>query len=108
MKAPKLVRVLNKSLILAVAFMILSFIIPIAPCKTAAVTAEPIYEWGLCKFQSPFTQQSLGLLTKYYGSTTDTLNGFIIHFAVFFIIITLILLSIRRKTAKVLDLTNKK
>ena len=104
----KTLRVLNKALIIALAIVIISFIIPIVPCQTAAVTAEPVYEWGLCRLPNPFTQQLVGISTEYYGSTTDSLAGFILHFAALYLIISIILFAIRKKAGKVLDLTNKK
>jgi|TARA_B100001971_G_C17736165_1_gene308416 hypothetical protein len=108
MANPRIVRVLNKSLIIAIAITIISFIIPLVPCQTAAVVAEPVYEWGLCRLPNPFTQELVGISTEYYGSNTNPLAGFIIHFLVVYAIITTILLLIRKKAGKILDLTNKK
>jgi len=104
----KTLRVLNKALIIAIAITIISFIIPIVPCQTAPVVAEPIYEWGLCRLPNPLGNPTLGISTEYYGSQTDSLAGFIMHFAIIFIITTIILFSLRSKAAKILDLTNKK
>ncbi len=108
MKNSKTLRVLNKSLIIAIIIVIISFIIPIVPCKTASVATEPIYELGLCRLPNTIGGQSIELSTKYYGSTTDSLSGFLIHFVVIYALVTMILFAIRKKAAKILDLTNKK
>jgi len=108
MENPKILRVLNKALIIAIAITIISFLIPIVPCKTAAVVADPVYEWGLCRLPNPLGEQIVGISTKYYGSTTDSLAGFLTHFIVVYAIIIAILLLIRKKAGNILDLTNKK
>ena len=108
MENPKIVRVLNKTLIIAIAITIISFLIPIVPCKTSPVIADPIYEWELCRLPSPIGEQLVGLSTKYYGSTTNPLAGFILHFIVIYALVAIILLAIRKKVGKILDLTNKR
>ena len=108
MKNSKILRVLNKALIITIAIIIISFIIPIVPCQTSAVIAEPVYEWGLCRLPNPLTNPVLGISTEYYGSTTDSLAGFLIHFIVIYAIITIILIAVRKKAGKILDLTDKK
>ena len=108
MTNPKIVRVLNKSLIIAIAITIISFLIPIVPCTTSPVIAEPIYEWGLCKLPNIIGEPLVGMSTQYYGSTTNQLAGFLIHFIIIYVLITTVLLTIRKKAGKILDLTNKK
>lgn len=107
-KKIKILRVLNKALIIAIAVTLISFIIPIVPCQTTNLTEDPIYTWGLCKLPNPFQNTNTGISTNYYSISTESLGGFIIHFLIIFIITSLILISIRKKAAKVLDLTNKK
>ena len=107
MVKPKIIKVLNKALIIAIVITILSFIFPIVPCKTAPVIAEPVYVWSMCKLPNPIGEQLLGLSTKYYATTTDSLTGFLIHFIIIFAIITIIFILIRKKAGKVLDLTHK-
>ncbi len=108
MATPKILKILNKSLIITIIVTALSFIIPIIPCQTSPITAELNYKWGLCKIPNPFGKQLIGISQKFYGANTELLAGFIIQFLVIFLIVTIIFLSIRKKTAKILDLTNKK
>jgi len=108
MATPKILRVLNKSLIITVIVTALSFIFPLVPCKTSPVIAEPIYEWGICKLPNPFGQPIIGISQKFYGTSAEPLTGLAIHFIIIFAIVTLIFLLIRRKAGKVLDLTKKK
>jgi hypothetical protein len=108
MESKKILRILNKSLIIAVAISILSFIFPIIPCKTAAVVATPTYAWSMCKLPNPFKESLVGLSTKFWASSTEPLTGLIIQFLVSFIIFTIVFMLIRKKAAKILDLTHKK
>lgn len=108
METPKILRVLNKSLIIAVAISILSFIIPIVPCKTAPVVATPVYAWSMCKLPNPFTQQLVGISTKYWAISTEALLGLVIQFLIILVLFTAIFMLLRRKAAKVLDLTRKR
>lgn len=108
METPKTLKVLNKSLIIAVAVIILSFILPIVPCKTAPVVADPTYTWSMCKLPNPFSEQLLGVSQKFWANSTEPLAGLIIQFLVVFIIVTIIFMLVRRKAAKVLDLTHKR
>ena len=108
METPRILRVLNKSLIIAVAIAFLSFILPIVPCKVAPVVATPVYAWSMCKLPNPFGQQLLGISTKYFGSLTEPLAGLVLQFLLVLIIFTIIFVLIRRKAAKVLDLTRRR
>ena len=108
METPRILKVLNKSLIVAVAISILSFIFPIVPCKIAPVVAAPVYAWSMCKLPNPFGQQLLGISTKYFGSSTEALTGLVIQFLIIFVLFTILFLLLRRKAAKVLDLTRKR
>ena len=108
METPKILRILNKSLIIAVAISILSFIFPIVPCKTAPVIAEPVYKWSICKLPNPFAEPLLGITTKYWAISTEALSGLIIQFLIIFVLFTIIFMLFRRKAAKVLDLTRRK
>jgi len=107
MVALKILRVLNKALIVAVIIVIISFVVPIVPCKTAPVIENPEYKWGVCKFPNPIQEPLLGISEKFWGAE-QPITGLVVQFIIAFIITTVILLTIRRKTAKVLDLTNKK
>jgi len=99
---------MNKSLIIAVAITILSFVLPIVPCKTAAVIENPTYTWGMCKLPNPFGEQVVGLSTKFLTGSTEPLAGLIIQSLVSFIVFVLIFMLVRKKTTKILDLTDKK
>ena len=107
METPRILRVLNKSLIIAVAVSILSFIFPIIPCKTAPVVAEPVYAWSLCKLPNPFGEQLIGLSIKYWATAASPLSGLVLEFLIVFVLFTIIFLLFRRKAAKVLDLTRR-
>lgn len=108
METPRILKVLNKSLIIAVAVLILSFILPIVPCKVAPVVATPVYAWSMCKLPNPFGQQLLGISTKFWASSTEPLTGLVLQFLIVFILFTIIFMLLRRKVAKVLDLTHKR
>lgn len=105
MKEPKILKVLNTSLIIASILVLISFLIPIVPCKTASLSADITYSWGVCKIQNPFVDQITGTSQKFYGAYTEPLAGFIIQFGVLFIISTLIFLGSKKKHKQVLDLT---
>ncbi|MEK7203162.1 MAG: hypothetical protein AAB653_02490 [Patescibacteria group bacterium] len=107
METPRILRVLNKSLIIAVAVSILSFIFPIIPCKTAPVIATPVYSWSMCKLPNPFGDQIAGSLTKYWTISTNSLTGLVLEFLIVFVLFTIIFMLFRRKAAKVLDLTRR-
>jgi hypothetical protein len=79
METPKTLKALNKSLIIAVAVVILSFILPIVPCKTAPVVANPTYTWSMCKLPNPFGEQLLGVSQKFWTNSTEPLAGLIIQ-----------------------------
>lgn len=108
MQTSKTLRILNKSLIIAVAITLLSFILPIVPCKTSPVIEAPAYAWGLCKLPNPFGEQLLGVSTKYWAGSTEPLSGLIIQFLISFVIFTIIFMLVRKKAAKILDLTHKR
>ena len=107
MAVPKILRVLNKSVIIAIIVSVLSFVIPIVPCKTSPVIAEPIYTWSICKLPNPFTNPIIGISQKFYGISTEPLAGLVLQFLIVLIIFTIIFMLFRRKAAKVLDLTRK-
>ncbi len=98
MKSPKIIRILNKSAIAGLVVATLSFVIPLVPCKEDA-------GFKLCRLPNPFiiTEST----TKYYGTFTDSLAGATLQFIIPAIIFAIIFLLIRKKTANVLDLTNK-
>ncbi|MDD5191756.1 MAG: hypothetical protein PHH54_05300 [Candidatus Nanoarchaeia archaeon] len=108
METPRILKVLNKSLIIAVAIAILSFIFPIVPCKIAPVVATPVYAWSMCKLPNPFAQQLVGVSTKYWAISTEALSGLVIQFLIILVLFTIIFMLFRRKSAKVLDLTRKR
>lgn len=103
----RIIRVLNKSLIIAFIVCILSFIFKIVPCTKSPVIAEPQYNLGICKLPNPFGEQIVGISQKFYGISTEPLTGLIIQFLIVFIIFTIIFMLFRRKAVKVLDLTRK-
>jgi|TARA_B100001971_G_C18223754_1_gene558930 large-conductance mechanosensitive channel len=106
----KLTNALNKGAIAGLIIVVLSFVIPIVPCTTSPVIAEPVYKLGLCKLQNPFVSQELGVLTKYYGAFPDPLAGAIIQFIIIAVIVSFIFMKLNKKTAKmakVLDLSKK-
>jgi len=90
MKSQKSLKILNKSLIIAVAISVLSFIFPIIPCKTSPVVATPTYVWGMCKLPNPFKESLVGLSTKFWASSTEPLAGLVIQFLVSFVVFTII------------------
>jgi hypothetical protein len=107
METPKILRIFNKSIIVAVALSALSFVLPILPCKTSPVVAEPAYSWAMCKLPNPFGEQLVGMSTKYFAVYTSSLAGLVAEFLIIFIIFSIIFLLLRRKAAKVLDLTRR-
>lgn len=102
-----MLRILNKSLIIAVAVSILSFIFPIVPCKTAPVIAQPVYSWSMCKLPNPFNPL-IGVSQKFWASSTEPLGGLILQFLIVFILSAIIFVLLRRKAAKILDLTHRR
>jgi len=108
MVTSKTLRILNKSLIITIIVVILSFILPLVPCKTSPVIAELKYEWGICRLPNPFGEPIVGISQQFYGANTEPLAGLIIQFLITFIIIIVIFMLFRKKAAKVLDLTSKK
>ncbi len=107
METPRILKVLNKSLIIAVAISILSFVFPIVPCKVAQVVATPVYTWSMCKLPNPFNPL-VGISQKFWVSSTEPLAGLVLQFLIVFILFTIIFILIRRKAAKVLDLTKRR
>tara|TARA_Y100000310_G_C20607682_1_gene776370 strand:+ start:209 stop:541 length:333 start_codon:yes stop_codon:yes gene_type:complete len=104
---PKITKLFTRATITGVIVVALSFILPIVPCTKKATLAEALYKPGLCKLPNPFTEQIVGISTRYYGINPNPLAGLIFQFIVAFIIFTLIFMGIRRKAGKVLDLTKK-
>ena len=96
---PKIVRALNKSLVITLIITAFSFIIPIVPCKTA--------RWGACKLPNPFTQPIANVSQRFFGSL-EPIGGLVLQFLLILAIVTIILLTVRKKVGKILDLTNKR
>ncbi|MFA7708016.1 MAG: hypothetical protein WCX73_03635 [Candidatus Pacearchaeota archaeon] len=108
MEKPKILGDLNKSTIIAVILTIVSFIFPIVPCKVAPVIATPVYAWSMCKLPNPFSQNLLGISTKFWANSTEPMTGLVLQFLIVFILTTIIFMILKRKSTKVLDLTHKK
>jgi hypothetical protein len=108
METPKILKVLNKGVILAVAVSLLSFIFPLLPCKTSAVVAHPVYSWGMCKLPNPFGEPLVGLSTKYLAVYTEPLAGLAAEFLIVFVLSIVIFMLLKRKATKILDLTHKR
>lgn len=107
MALPKIIRVLNKGLIIGIIVSALSFFLKIVPCKTAPVIAEPEYKFAMCKLPNPFSEPLIGISQKFYGFSADPMAGLILQFIISTALFTLIFLLFRRKAGKVLDLTRK-
>ena len=108
MEPLKILNILNKSLIIAVAISILSFVFPLLPCKTALEGVTPTYAWDMCKLPNPFKESLGSLPTKFWAGSTEPLAGLIIQFLGSFILFAIIFILIRKKTTRILDLTHKK
>jgi len=104
---PKILQTLNKSLIIALIVVAISFLIPIVPCTKSLVIAEPKYSLGMCKLPNLFGEQVVGISQKFHGISTEPLTGLVIQFLIVFIIFTIIFILFRKKSVKILDLTKK-
>ena len=104
---PNITKLFTRATITGVIVVALSFILPIVPCTKSPVIAETLYKPGLCRLPNGFTEQLVGISTRYYGINIQPIAGLILQFIVAFIIFTLIFMVIRRKAGKVLDLTKK-
>ncbi len=104
MTKPKIIKILNIGLVTAVLVSALSFFIKLVPCKfnTAKVTG-----FGLCKLPSIF-ENIPELSNNYYGISNNPLAGLVLQFVLAIIIIVVVLSLFKRKTSKILDLTNKR
>lgn len=107
METLKTLKILNKAIIAGLIITVLSFIISIVPCKTAPMIAEPIYKWGFCKLPNPFASPLLGISNKFYNLSTEIGAGIVLQFIITTAIFLMFFLLIRKKAAKVLDLTAK-
>jgi len=103
----KLLSVLNKGAIAGIVVVALSFVLPIVPCTTSPVIAEPTYSLTLCNLPNPFGGQIEGVSKKYYGLFLDPLAGVIIQFIIVALIVIIIFRLIKKKSGKVLDLSKK-
>jgi len=100
MTTPKILRILNKGVIVATIVSALSFVFPLIPCtKEKGIS--------ICQLPSPLKELP-ELASKYYSVSTNPLAGIVLQFLVVLFIFTIIFMSFRRKAGKVLDLTNKK
>jgi len=108
MVMPKFIKILNKGLISAIVVSALSFFIPLVPCTKAPVIANPEYSFAICKLPNPFGEPLLGISQKFYNVSTEPLAGLILQFILATIIITAILVILKRKKGKIVDLTNKR
>jgi hypothetical protein len=108
MRKPNSIKIANRAVIAGLIIVIISFIIPIVPCTSSPVIAEPVYKLTTCKIPNPFAEQTLGISTKYYGVNTQPLAGLILQFIIATLIFLIIfnILSKKSKSArKILDLT---
>ena len=99
MTTPKILRILNKGAVAGLVITALSFFIPLTPCKQEA-------GFKLCTLPNPFKSMP-EVIPQYYGFSNNPLTGAVLQFLIPALILTLIYLTVRKKTAKVLDLTNK-
>ena len=104
----KIAKTLNWGIITAVIVSALAFFLPIIPCKTAPVVANPDYKLALCKIPNPFGEQLVGVSKMFYGLSADPLAALIFTFIAVFIIVLLLFTVIKKKKGKIVDLTAKK
>jgi len=110
MKKPRAIKIANRAIISGLILVVISFLFPIVPCTSSPVIEEPIYKLTICKIPNPFTEQLIGVSTKYYGVNTSPLAGLIIHFfiaLIFFVIIFMVISKKSKSASKVLDLTEE-
>ena len=103
----KIQKILNKGLIAGLVVSALSFFLRMVPCTTSPVIAEPKYSWGICRLPNPFGEKIVGLSTRYFNISTEPMAGLILQFIIALGLFTIIFMLFRRKTKKILDLTNK-
>lgn len=107
MAVPKILQVLNKSVIAGVIVSALSFVFPIVPCTKSAVIAEPVYKLGACSLPNPFSESLVGVSTRFYGLNTEPLTGLVLQFLIITLLLTLLFTLFGKKNKKFLDLTKK-
>lgn len=100
MDTPKFIKILNKGVIAAVIVSALSFFITLVPCQRESGI-------GICRLPNPF-QDLPANLPKYYFSSTNPLTGLVMQFILILLIFIAIFMFFRKKSRKVLDLTEKR
>lgn len=94
MAKPKIIRVLNIGLLIAVVVSALSFLIKIVPCRFTTTEATG---FGLCRLPSIFSNIS-ELSHNYYGISNNPLTGLVFQFIIIFIIVSVVFYLFRRRT----------
>lgn len=95
----RIVKTINKGIMIGVIIVALSFLISLVPCIKEA-------GFGVCKLPNPFGN-ILTLNDKYYGISNNPLTGLILQFLIPFVLVILILLGSKKKGEKVVDFTKK-
>lgn len=98
-KNSKILKVINKGIILGLVVTILSFLISLVPCIKEA-------GFGVCRLPSPFSDLTI-LTQKYYGISNNPLTGLILQFLIPFILVVLILSQSKKKSERIIDYTKK-
>lgn len=104
MTKPKILKILNIGLVGSVIVSTLSFFIKSIPCK---ITSSDSNFLGFCKLPSIFQNLS-ETSNNYYALSNNPLTGLVIQFILSFFIITLLLVLLKKKPEKIVDLTGKK
>ncbi|MAG50954.1 hypothetical protein CL621_04955 [archaeon] len=107
MEKSGVIRTLNKAAIVGLIIVFISFFIPITFCTKSPIIASPKYAPSLCRLPNPFTQQTLGVSTRYYGISTEPLAGAILQFLIATIIFTIVFRFIKKNPKNFIDLTKK-
>jgi len=102
---PRFVRVLNKGLIAGVLVGALGFFIKSVPCR---ITPTSSISLSICKLPSIIEDLPANSTNVYYGISNNPATGLVFQIIAVTAIVSLVLMILRKKAARVLDLTNKK
>jgi len=98
---PKTRKIIKISIILGLIITLLSFFLPIIPCKTTET-------FSLCVLPNPFQNLPSALTSSFYGISNNPLTGFFLQFLIPFAIVLIISKLFRRSSDKIIDLTKTK
>jgi hypothetical protein len=73
------------ALIVSVAVLVGSFILPIIPCRLSPAVPNPSYQWSFCSL-NPDKVNSLNSLKEYWGYTPKLTDAYFLTLVIVFLI----------------------